>query len=209
VLGMAIWGTDSRPLRANDLEVLFIPTMSFYGFAFVLVLWTRLDITVRLARIGFLAGLYIVSGLPFLTMFIDLHLGAANRVEWPPYVPPYIGLLGSWTNEREIIMSDMPWAVAWYADRKALWLPIEVKDFLEFNDYDKLQGRIVGLYLTPVSGDERFLSGIVKGDYKEWAPFITRSVNLRNFPLKAVTQLPIDGQCIFYADRDRWTVRED
>jgi hypothetical protein len=49
----------------------------------------------------------------------------------------------------------------------------------------------------------------MKGEYKEWAPFITRNVNLKNFPLKAVTWLPIEGECIYYSDRDRWTNHEE
>jgi hypothetical protein len=107
-------------------------------------------------------------------------------------------------------MSDMPWAVAWYADRRALWLPLKIADFIELNDYDILSGRIVGLYLTPVSGNRAFISDVVKGEFQEWAPFITRNVgNLGNFPLKAVTPLPVDRECVFYADRDRWTLRED
>ncbi len=132
-----------------------------------------------------------------------------SRVQWPPYVPPYIAILANWTKENEIITSDMPWAVSWYADRRSLWLPMAINDFVTLNDWDVLQSRIVGLYLTPVSGDSPFLSQVVKGDYKEWAPFIMRSANLRAFPLKAVTPLPIDSECIFYADRNRWTLRED
>jgi hypothetical protein len=106
-------------------------------------------------------------------------------------------------------MSDMPWAVAWYADRRSLWLPTAVSDFTSLSDWDVLHGRIVGLYLTPISGYQPFLSNIVKGEYKEWAPFITRTVNLRNFPLKEATIFTKDAECIFYADRNRWTSRED
>ena len=50
---------------------------------------------------------------------------------------------------------------------------------------------------------------IVKGEYKEWAPFILRQVNVKDFPLRAVTAMPIDNECVFYSDRDRWTNRED
>ena len=132
-----------------------------------------------------------------------------GRVQWPPYVPPYIAILGNWTNEDEIIASDMPWAVAWYADRKSLLLPDTVANFIDLYDYNRLGGRIVGLYLTPVSGDTKFLSDIVNGEYKEWAPFILRNVNTRSFPLGAVTALPLDKECVFYADRNRWSLKTD
>jgi hypothetical protein len=133
-------------------------------------------------------------------------------VQWPPYVPPFIAILNQWTTEREIIASDMPWAVAWYADRKSLWLPISIKNFIELNDYNQLNGNIVGLYLTPFTGNQPFMPTIIKGDYKEWAPFILRQVTgpaLKDFPLRAMTPLPLENECIFYSDRDRWTPRED
>jgi hypothetical protein len=134
---------------------------------------------------------------------------ANGRVQWPPYVPPYIAILGEWTTPDEIITSDMPWAVAWYADRKCVWLPDTVANFMDFNDYNRLHGSIVGLYLTPISGDSRFYSDIVKGEYKEWSPFILRNLNTKGFPLQSVTALPIDNECIFYSDRNRWSVKAE
>ena len=103
----------------------------------------------------------------------------------------------------------MPWAVAWYADRKSLWLPMSVADFVSLSDNQSLGSNLVGLYLTPVTGNRGFINEIVKGEYKEWAPFIVRQVNIRDFPLRAVVAMPIDNECVFYADRDRWSPRED
>ncbi len=77
------------------------------------------------------------------------------------------------------------------------------------NDYNRLHAPIVGLYLTPISGDGRFFSDIVKGEYKEWSPFILRNLNTKGFPLSAVTALPIDNECIFYSDRNRWSVKAE
>lgn len=212
-VGMCTYGIggESHPVaeRANDLHVLFVPLMTFYGFAFVMVMWMRLEINIRLIRISFIVLIYLISALPFLSQFIELQGAPKSRVQWPPYVAPFIAILNSWTIEREVIMSDMPWAVAWYADRKSLWLPMTQEDFTKLNDYNLLGGRIVGLYLTPVSGGRGFLNEIIKGEYKEWAPFIIRQVNVKDFPLRAVTALPIDNECVFYADRDRWSTRED
>jgi hypothetical protein len=39
----------------------------------------------------------------------------------------------------------------------------------------------------------------------QWSSFIMRNVNTQNFPFPARTVLPIDYECIFYADRDRWS----
>jgi hypothetical protein len=210
VFGMAVFGMpDTTALQSNDLHILFVPLMTFYGLAFVLVMWSRLEINIRLIRLAFLGLLYAFSAFPFLHQLLLLIGPPTGRVQWPPYVPPYIAILAQWTREHEIIASDMPWAVAWYADRKSLWLPLSIRDFLKLNDENSLKGQVIGLYLTPVTGNRPFISEVVKGEYKDWAPFIMRTANLKEFPLKAVTPLPIDGECIYYSDRDRWSNRED
>ena len=213
VLGMSVFGLGSETvggeMQSNDLHVLFIPMMTFYGFALVLVMWARFDIRVRLVQIFSMGMLYFLSSLPFIQQLIELEKPPAGRVQWPPYVPPFIAILNTWTNDREIIASDMPWAVAWYADRKSLWVPKTIKDFVDLSDYQLLGNHLIGLYLTPVTGDSRFMRDIVKGDYKEWAPFVLRQVNVKDFPLRAVTPLPIDNECVFYSDRDRWSNREE
>ena len=209
VFGMAVFGSDDEtsPLSSNDLHTLFIPMFAAYGLAFVLVLWTRLEINVSLVQKAFIGMIFAVSALPILNTITGNV--ARTVVQWPPYVPPYIAILNGWTTDQEIIASDMPWAVAWYADRKSLWLPITLQDFVDLNDYGRLGGRIVGLYLTPVTGNRALVSDVVKGEFKEWAPFILRAVNAKDFPLRAATALPMDNQCIFYADHDRWSDRLD
>jgi hypothetical protein len=210
VLGMAIFGfTEPSGLRANDLHVLFIPIMTFYGLAFVLVLWSRLELDYRLVRIAFVSLLFLLSTLPFLQTFKRLIGPAQLPWNWPPYCPPWISTLNLWTLEREIIASDMPWGVAWYADRKSLYLPLTFKAFTDLLDYDQLKGQVIGIYLTPISANSGFLYSIVKGEWSEWAPYITRKTESRDLPFKASTALPKDHDCIFYADRDRWTSRED
>jgi hypothetical protein len=214
LLGMSLFGLpEEGPIHANDLHVLFIPLMIFYGLAFVLVLWTRLaaertEFNLRLVRWTFFVVIYLISGFPLAHMLIT----ASGRVQWPPYVPPYIAQLGGkdgWTNEDEIITSDMPWAVAWYADRESIWLPDTVANFMDLYDYNRLYRPIVGMYLTPVSGNSRFFSDIIKGEYKDWSPFILRNLGTRGFPLSASTALQIDGECIFYSDRNRWSVKAE
>ncbi len=213
-LGMAVAGLSSDEhqataliCKANDLHVLFIPLMCAYGMAFIMVLWSRLEIHLRLFRLGFLGLIFLLSAIPFISQGIDLIKAPRSRVQWPPYVPPFISILGQWTAPEEVIMSDMPWAVAWYADRKCLWLPMSIDEFISLNDYKQLGVPIVGLYLTPISGNKSFISEISKGEFKDWAPFITRQVNqanLRDFPLHSVIALPLDNECVFYADRERW-----
>ena len=212
VLGMSFFGlNEDGPIHANDLHVLFIPLTIFYGLAFLLVLWSRLgaerpEVNLKYVRWAFFTAIYVISAFPLAHMLIT----ASGRVQWPPYVPPYIAILGDqFTDPNEIIASDMPWAVAWYADRTSLWIPDSISTFIDMSDYQRLHDPIVGLYLTPVSGDSHFFSDIVKGEYQEWSPFILRNLSTKGFPLRAVTALPLDNECIFYSDRNRWSIKSD
>jgi len=201
VVGMALYSV-TRPMDANDLHVLFIPVFAFYGTAFALVLWNRTEIGLPLLRTAFVSLLLFLCAIP---MLLTLFAGSQGRIQWPPYIPPYIGVLGNWTTEDEMLMSDMPWATAWYAQRESLSLPRTIREFNQINDYRVLHKPIVMMYLTPVTGNRAFLSGIVKGPYAPWAAFILRRTeNLGNFPLRQVLPLPIDGETIVYADMPRW-----
>ena len=83
--------------------------------------------------------------------------GSKLQIQWPPYVPPYIAILRDWMRPGEIVASDMPWAVAWYADRKSVWLPETPAALLQMSDYRELGGQVPALYLTPISGTENTL----------------------------------------------------
>jgi hypothetical protein len=125
-------------------------------------------------------------------------------VQWPPYVPPFIGILGEWFEEDEVICSDMPWAVTWYAGRTSLLIPESVREFTRIHDYNELKQKVRGLYLTPISGNQPLFSQIYKGKFRDWAQLITRPPQVQGFPLAFYTALPIDGEAIIFSDRERW-----
>jgi hypothetical protein len=203
VLGMAAYGPITNAVSDPQLHSVFIPLMIFYGLAFLLVLWNRLGFQHSLFRLIFNAVIVILAAIP---MLLTLFAGQARSVNWPPYVPPYIAILGDWYDPQEALCSDMPWAVAWYANRKCLLLPDTPKTMIEISDYDIIGAPIQGLYLTPITGDARFLSDIATGEYKAWAGLITRQPqSVKAFPLKAATLLPVDGKVVLFADHDRWS----
>ena len=203
VAGMALFGVnEEQGFAANQLHLLFVPVMICYGLAFLLVQWNRLEIHLRLARVGFIALVFFLCSFPILFEIPGLKPQEAN-IRWPPYVPPYIAVLNEWMKPDEITASDMPWAVAWYADRRALFVPDTVKALTDISDYRILGGPVYGLYMTPISGSENTLGDISKGEYKEWATVISRSVNLETFPLKWAVLLGLDNECVFLSDHNR------
>ena len=208
VLGMAVFGLrEEQGFAANQLHLIFMPLMACYGLAYLLVQWNRLGIMNNLARIGFITLLFLITGFPMINTLV--LSGRKPQIRWPPYVPPYIAVLNNWMQPNEIIASDMPWAIAWYADRRSLWLPETVQIFSDLSDYKVLSGPINGLYLSPISGSQNTLREIVKGEYKDWGAVIQRSLVLEKFPLKWATLLGLENECVFFSDHDRSQIKTE
>jgi hypothetical protein len=202
VAGMCVFGVD-RAVSVNQMHVLFLPVMTFYGLAFLLVLWSRLGIELPLVRVIFIVLLYAVSAVPLL----GTALSTPTRVNWPPYLPPLVARFGQWVQPKEAMASDIPWATAWYSGRLSLLLPESIGQFELIHSEGLLRAPLVGLYLTPFSGDRAAYESIINGRYREWARFVLREVrpeDLSNWMLRSAVNLPIDGQSVFYADRPRW-----
>jgi len=140
-------------------------------------------------------------------IFTFLLSGAKGRIRWPPKVPPYIAVINDWMKPNEITATDMPWAVAWYADRRAVWLPDTVRDYTDLSDDNLLGGPIKAIYLTPISGSQNTLRDILNGEYRDWAPVILHTVDLQKFPLKWATLLGLENECVFFSDHDRQRIK--
>jgi len=189
IAGMALTGMDERPVLAPfapDVQG-ERPAHPFshhswppIGLAFTLVMWSRLGINIRLVRFRFsLANhFFLVSGAPF---FVSVHRtqqrSRAVAVQWPPYAPPIIAMLHDWTNEKEVIASDMPWAVAWYADRKS---PVAADDDQGIHGSQRLQPAQWWNrrpFISPPVTHKPRVSGWKSsaGEYKEWSGFINPS----------------------------------
>ena len=169
-------------IGANQIGVLFLPVMLGYGLAYVLVLFSRRDSAANLtARLIFYVALFVVSALPLGFTLLPSNV---PPFQFPPYFEPGINRLGSWTTPREIVASDMPWAVAWYADRKSLWIPNKLKDLTGLADNAKLPGDLAGVFLTPISRNTPLFTSVIKGEYAEYQPLIFGRTDVPYFPVQ-------------------------
>jgi hypothetical protein len=161
--GLAFFGITTKPLDPNQLHLLFAPIMTAYGLAFISILWTRLDFVgsspilqnVHHFVIVGICALPLVLALPSKVR-TGMHLSNRGGVpHWPPYYAPALnnktGVKGL-TNPNQVVFSDQPWAVAWYADRISIWLPSSREAFqkLEMTAND-LQTPVAGILISPSS----------------------------------------------------------
>lgn len=201
-LGMCVFPAEG-PVSINQLQMLFLPVMTVYGLAFLLNLWERLEIPMPIMRVAFLVVLYATVSAQLL---FNLTLTPAKS-NWPPYLPPLMQRFSLWVGRDEAVASDIPWATAWYAGRTSLLLPESIEQFELIHSERFLGMPLVGLYLTPASGELRTYADIINGRYREWARFVLREVSpddIRSWMLNSAINLPIDGGSIFFSDRARW-----
>jgi hypothetical protein len=129
-----------------------------------------------------------------------------SPVAFPPYNPPEIQRISGWMQPSELMMSDMPWAVAWYGDRQCTWTTVNSGyEFTELNYYTK---RVNALYLTPLTLDSQLLSECYLGPLDSWSNFSLQMLALGRPPEKfPLIFSPYGmGAAIFLSDKIRWPV---
>ncbi len=151
-IGMSIYGLSDEKLDPNQLHILFMPLMSAFAIALISILWAKTTLGQQQGATGLIPFIVIIV-ITASPMIIDL------RKEFMGYSPktvagysPYTHnqILAKYIDESEVIFTDQPWAVAWYADRKAVWLPSKSTDLSKIEEIASKQNtKIAGILLTP------------------------------------------------------------
>ena len=208
LIGMAFVGQTSElvnpDVNGGNLFVIFLPLVAIYGCAFFYLMLDRINFSMKLTRglaIGFFALLNVAP------MIFTLLPPRRGPYPYPPYCPPYMRLVARWFQPKEVGVSDMPWAVAWYMDRPALWLPATPDEYFEIHDFVAPHNTSFAI-LTPYMLDRHYQSDLVKGEYKPWATILRGQLD-NKFPLKTATLLGPDNDQILLTDRPRWKDQAD
>ncbi len=179
------------------------PLVLMFGAALVTLLVRSLEVTVELWRPVILGA---VVGVLWIPMLVSFGPPRTSPISYPPYYPPMIRPLKTWFEPGELIMSDMPWAVAWYAERQSVLITrTPDKDFMDLNDWIKT---VKGLYLTRITLDQRYTTGwILNG--REWGRFMIEMLNRNHvpegFPLRKSPYPPyMLPHYYLLADFERW-----
>ena len=141
-------------------------------------------------------------------------LGPVKPAGLTPYAPLHLQRIAGMMRRDELMMSDIPWAVAWYGERPCVWLTPD--DAETYNEMDKL-GPVRAIFLTQRTSDRRFLSQMLvnqRDEHHDWGCFYLDSLPT-NLPCRGTGQVP-DGfplhkallDCapdqMFISDRNRW-----
>jgi hypothetical protein len=200
-LGRTHWSAISPEMNTENPLVLLTPLVVIFGVAFFLTLLNQMNVPavqVRYAVVGLVVMLacqqFIMTLLPPKT----------SPSAYPPYYPPEIQKFSGWMQPDELVMSDIPWAVAWYGDRQCTWTTSNSQyEFFAFHDNVKM---VRALYLTLNTLDAKLFTECLQGGVDSWGNFVLKTAVANQippqFPLKAAPYGLLSG--LFLTDRQRW-----
>jgi hypothetical protein len=202
----------SSQVNSENLLVLLAPLVFMYGVALFFPLLNQMTLPFVAARRWVIGFFVTLTALPVGLALLPPH--ADPRV-LPPYYPPLIQQFAGWLRPDELMMSDLPWAVAWYGHHRCVWTTLHVRsvrgheDFYAIND---LRRPVAALYLTHLTLDEPLFSQLYRDPRSAqdlaWGRFVSDSV-LRNelpsgFPLQHAPLGFLERGHFLLADRARW-----
>ena len=201
-LGQTQLSVESPEVNSENLLVLLAPLVFIYGVSFFFTLLEQMALPVFQLRYGVIA---IFLGLSCLPMIFALLPPKTSPVVYPPYYPPEIQQISGWMNKDELMMSDVPWAIAWYGQRQCVWLSLNAES--DFNAINYWMKPVSALYLTPETMDARFLSDWIRPHDYSWGSFIMQVVTQGQIPPKFPLRVAPTGflpERLFLTDRERW-----
>lgn len=191
----------SPELNTENPLVLLTPLVVIFGVAFFLTLLNQMDVPSVHVRYGVIGLVVVLACQQFIMTLLPPKTSPGA---YPPYYPPEIQKIGGWMRPDELVMSDIPWAVAWYGDRPCLWTTINSQyEFFQFNDNVK---HVSALYLTLNTLNAKLFTECLQGGVDSWGNFVLKTVAANQippqFPLKAAPYGLLSG--LFLTDRQRW-----
>jgi len=203
-LGETQLSAETPEVNSENLIVLTVPFVFIYGTAFFLTLLRQMRLPASQLRYGVVALFVTICCVP---MFFSLCTSRQSPVVYPPYFPPDIQRASGWMKENELMMSDVPWAVAWYGHHQCVWLTLNAQD--DFNAINYWLKPVQALYLTPETMDDKLLSDCLRSPAGGWGNFLLKSLVQNqipsSFPLNhAPSSTASIGSGLFLTDRPRW-----
>ncbi|HEV2694939.1 MAG TPA: glycosyltransferase family 39 protein [Verrucomicrobiae bacterium] len=219
-LGQTGLSTILPEFNTENLLVLLTPLVVIFGTGFFFTLVDRMNLPSVLMRPVTMLVLTILTWWTLVSTII-LRVPATA---YPPYYPPDMQRIAGWMRPDELMMSDIPWAVAWYGDRQCTWTTINSQyEFFQLNDRVK---PVHGLYLSVKIVDSKILSECVNGGVGNWSRFafelltpqqknFSDSIGKVNLDRPNTTTYPTDfplhyapldtiSSGLYLTDRQRW-----
>jgi 4-amino-4-deoxy-L-arabinose transferase-like glycosyltransferase len=201
-LGKTHLSSEVPEVNSENLLVILAPLVFVYGVSVYFILLNQMVLPFFQMR-------YLANGIFCLLLSAPLVWALPprpNPLTYPPYWPPIIQTSAGWLKEKEWMMSDIPWAVAWYGHRQCAWLTANYRpDFFEINDFLK---PVHALFLTRRTTDKPFFSDWMRGVGGSWERnFLLETLLRENPPAGFPLRVAAEGfwpEQLFLTDFERW-----
>jgi hypothetical protein len=220
VLGRTQLAETTPDINSENLLVLAAPLVMIYGVRLFCLLLEQIPLPFLSWRYAIIGGFGVIVSLPLLLALLPPR---TIPVAYPPYYPPAIQAAARFAQPGELIMSDIPWAMAWYGQRQSVWLtlragpnlmdlrptpdskaPIAHEDFFAIHDYQK---PVQALFLTSVTLDKlnsRELSPWYRTGEQNWGSLVFQS--LPSLP-RSATNYPVNlNLAVYHAEPEEGLV---
>jgi hypothetical protein len=204
---------EAPEINSENFLVLFLPMVIVYGVSLFYILLDQINLPIRELRHGVVVLFGLLACSP---MIFTLLASRGSPLAYPPYMPTATRQFSEWLRKDELMMSDVPWAAAWYGNRQCVWLTLNAlpdpstpnsrENFFAINDFEK---PINGLYLTQKTLDGRFQSEMIRPANFGWGTLVLSIIlNKGNvpapFPLRENGSEFVPEQQMFLTDWKRW-----
>jgi hypothetical protein len=203
-LGQTHLSADSLDINSENLLVLLAPLVLMFGTGFFFTILHQMALPTPKLR-GLAVGLFaLLMCAPLLLNLVSPPDPAA----FSHYEPVGIQRTANMMKPEELMMSDVPWAIAWYGDRTCSWLTLD--DAGTFRQMNLLKP-VQAIYLTERTTDRPFLSQILDKQ-QSWGRFVLSVLpNAQSpqgqvpagFPLTKALSSYMPSE-IFLSDAVRW-----
>ena len=158
-------------VNGENLLAILGPVSFLFGAGLFFSLLDQWRVGLPEMRLAASTGLVVAASLPMALSFLLPHpYPVANPPYHPPRVKHIISLPGNTIDAGDLLMSDIPWAVAWYGDRACVWLTRSVQpDFYTLNDQFR---PVSALYFTEATTDQRYVSRVFSPIESNWERFV-------------------------------------
>ncbi len=203
-LGQGAPVTPVSVVTGENLLAILGPVLFLFGAGLFFSLLDQWKVDLPEMRLAASAGLVAAASLPMALSFLLPH---PFPIAEPLYPPPQLQYLRHVPVEHgspeikqdDLVMSDLPWAVAWYGNQDCVWLTQTVQpDFYAFNN----RWPVSALYFTEATTDHRYTARALNANELNWERFML-AMQIKGdlpegFPLKAVSNIFSPGQWLFF-----------
>jgi hypothetical protein len=172
-LGRTHLTTETPEVNSENLLAAFAPVVFLYGVGLFFVLLDQIALPAAAGRFSVIGAFCLINGAPLALVYLA---PPASALSYPPYFPAGIQDRAGFLKEDDLCMTDLPWAVAWYGQRQAVWLSLKFRSAPTDrwqNDFFAIHQQIKpvhGLYLS-----NRAMKHLEVAAIEEWGFFSKQS----------------------------------